>query len=268
MRKHPLANRILTGVTLASPGMPVGQAPAAGTSGFGVSVLVDETPRTEYYHRGAVYIEAVRGASYSLRLTNPTPYRVAVALSVDGLNTIDAKHTDARSASKWVLEPYESTTISGWQVSDRAARSFYFTGERHSYGAKLGQTENLGVIEAVYFRERQREAEVYRPIPGEERSNGIESGAAGAAPPPSLAAPSAKAQRHDTSDDYAATGMGHRAEHEIYSVDMDLDPTPIASVRIRYEFRQQLVKLGILPQYISPLERREHASGFGAYCPE
>jgi hypothetical protein len=62
--------------------------------------------------------------------------------------------------------------------------------------------------------------------------------------------------------------MGDKAEHEIYSVDMDLDPTPIASVRIRYEFRQQLVKLGILPQHISPLERREHASGFGAYCPE
>jgi hypothetical protein len=241
---------------------------AARTSGFALNVLVDDVARSEYFHGGTVYIEAVRGSSYSLRLTNPTPYRVAVALSVDGLNTIDAKHTDARSASKWVLEPYESTTISGWQVSDRAARSFYFTGERHSYGAKLGQTENLGVIEAVYFRERQHEPEVYRQMPSEERFNGVESGAAQPSPPAGLAAPSAKAQRHDTSDDYAATGMGHRAEHEIYSVDMDLDPTPIASVRIRYEFRQQLVKLGILPQYISPLERREHASGFGGYCPE
>ena len=241
---------------------------ASHTRGFAVNVLVDDVTRSEYFHGGNVYIEAVRGASYSLRITNPTPYRVAVALSVDGLNTIDAKHTDARSASKWVLEPYESTTISGWQVSDRAARSFYFTGERHSYGAKLGQTENLGVIEAVYFRERQHEPEVYRQMPSEERFNGVESGVAGAAPPSSLAAPSAKAQRHDTSDDYAATGMGEKAAHEIYSVDMDLDPTPIASVRVRYEFRQQLVKLGILPQHISPLERREHASGFGAYCPE
>jgi len=247
------------------------QAFAARTSGFALNVLVDDVARSEYFHGGTVYIEAVRGSSYSLRLTNPTPYRVAVALSVDGLNTIDAKHTDARSASKWVLEPYESTTISGWQVSDRAARSFYFTGERHSYGAKLGQTENLGVIEAVYFRERQHEPEVYRHSFGEERSNAAGSGSAQPSPPPpapALSAPSAKAQRHDTSDDYAATGMGDKAEHEIYSVDMDLDPTPIASVRIRYEFRQQLVKLGILPQYISPLERREHASGFGGYCPE
>jgi hypothetical protein len=247
------------------------QAFAARTSGFALNVLVDDVARSEYFHGGTVYIEAVRGSSYSLRLTNPTPYRVAVALSVDGLNTIDAKHTDARSASKWVLEPYESTTISGWQVSDRAARSFYFTGERHSYGAKLGQTENLGIIEAVYFRERQHEPEVYRHSYGEERSNAAGSSSAQPSPPPpapALSAPSIKAQRHDTSDDYAATGMGDKAEHEIYSVDMDLDPTPVASVRIRYEFRQQLVKLGILPQHISPLERREHASGFGAYCPE
>ena len=98
------------------------QSFAAGPSGFAVNVLVDDAPRAEYVHRGTVYIEAVRGASYSLRITNPTPYRVAVALSVDGLNTIDAKHTDARNASKWVLEPYESTVISGWQVSNRAAR--------------------------------------------------------------------------------------------------------------------------------------------------
>jgi hypothetical protein len=235
------------------------QSFAANRTGFAVNVLVDDAPRTEYVHGGSVYIEAVRGASYSLRLTNPTGYRVAVALSVDGLNTIDAKHTDARGASKWVLEPYESTVISGWQVSNRTARNFFFTGERHSYGAALGQTENLGVIEAVYFRERRRDADVYRPTPplDEERS-GSANGAA---------APSAKAQRSEA-DDYAATGMGHKARHEVEMIDIDLEPTPVASVRIRYEYRPQLVKLGILSPHISPLERRERASGFETYCPE
>src|SRR4051794_7952952 len=198
------------------------QSFAADRTGFAVNVLVDDSPRTEYSHGGSVYIEAVRGASYSLRLTNPTAYRVAVALSVDGLNTIDAKHTDARSASKWVLEPYESTVISGWQVSNRTARNFFFTGERRSYGASLGQTENLGVIEAVYFRERHREVDVYQPRFEEERSQ-----AGNGAPP----APSAKAQRSDAPDDYAATGMGHKARHEIEMIDIDLEPTPVASVR-------------------------------------
>jgi hypothetical protein len=234
------------------------QSFAADRTGFAVNVLVDDAQRTEYFHGGTVYVEAVRGASYSLRLTNPTAYRVAVALSVDGLNTIDAKHTDARSASKWVLEPYESTVISGWQVSNRTARNFFFTGERHSYGAALGQTDNLGVIEAVYFRERRHDV---RPAPtfDEERSEG------GVGGPP---APSAKAQRSDAADDYAATGMGQKARHEVEMIDIDLEPTPVASVRIRYEYRPQLVKLGILSPHFSPLERRERASGFETYCPE
>jgi hypothetical protein len=240
-----------------------GAAFAANTSGFAVDVLVDDAPRAEYNHRGAVYVEAVRGASYSLRLTNPTGYRVAVALSVDGLNTIDAKHTDARSASKWVLEPYESVVISGWQVSDRTARGFFFTGERHSYGASLGQTENLGVIEAVYFRERRHDVWKRQAPLGEERSGAANGGVASPPPPPS-----AKAERRDAVDDYAATGMGERARHEVETVDIELEPQPAASVRIRYEFHPQLVKLGILPEHLSPLERRERASGFSTYCPE
>ena len=226
--------------------------------GFGLAVLVDHETRPEYFHNGALYVEATRGASYSLRLTNPTPYRVAVALSVDGLNTIDARHTDPRSATKWVLEPYESTVISGWQVNDQTARAFYFTGERHSYGAALGQTDNLGVIEAVYFRERRPRIQTFGPRGRDEEGN--VPGAASAAPP-------AMQKSDGLSDDYAATGMGQRKHHQVESVDIDLEPEPAASIRIRYEFRPQLVKLGVLSA-VSPLERRERARGFGAYCPE
>src|ERR1043165_5429909 len=104
-----------------------GTAAASTNAGFGLTVLVGDDPRPEYAGRGNVYVEAVRGADYSIRLTNPTPYRVAVALSVDGLNTIDAKHSDSWNASKWILAPYESTVISGWQVNDRTARRFFFT---------------------------------------------------------------------------------------------------------------------------------------------
>jgi hypothetical protein len=248
----------------------------AGTSGYGLTVLVGETPRTEYRQGGTVYVEAVRGRSYALRLTNPTPYRVAVALSVDGLNTIDARHTGARDAAKWVLEPYGSTVISGWQVSDQAARQFFFTGERHSYGAAIGQTDNLGVIEAVFFRERHPRVSTYQPM--WEKDEAEQSGAASGAPreeaskaqPRSAGAPAPPVAepKPALSDDYAATGMGHSTRHEVESVDMDLESSPIASVRIRYEFRPQLVKLGIFPALPSPLERRERASGFGGYCPE
>src|SRR5262245_64622262 len=132
---------------------------------FELDVLVDGRPLNEYYSRGRTYVEAMNGAEYELRLRNSSPDRVAVALSVDGLNSIDARHTSAWNASKWVIEPYQTITISGWQMSSERARRFYFTNERDSYGAKLGQTANLGVIAAVFFRERNRPVPVTPPSP-------------------------------------------------------------------------------------------------------
>jgi len=245
-------------------------ASANSNLGFGLTVLVDESPRPEYFHNGTLYVEAIRGSSYTLRITNPTPYRVGVALSVDGLNTIDARHTDAGSATKWILDPYETAVIPGWQINDRTARNFFFTGERRSYGAALGQTDNLGVIEAVFYRERRPKASEYRyspprPTPSPAQADN-EAGGVGEAAPPQK--PQSKAETRDRlSDDYAATGMGRRERHEVENVDIDLEPYAAASIRIRYEFTPQLVKMGILPS-VSPMDRRERARGFGSYCPE
>lgn len=225
----------------------------ARSSNYNLNVVVDGSTRPEYAAGGTTYVEALRGRNYTLRVTNPTSHRVAVALSVDGLNTIDARHTDGWNASKWVIEPYGSIDIDGWQVSDSTARRFVFTGERRSYGAALGQTANLGVIEAIFFRER--EVRLYEmPQRDEERSAG--------------AAPRSSASKAQPDDDYAATGMGGRTRNDVTTIDIDLDPHPVASMRIRYEFRPQLVKLGVLPRDPSPLERREKARGFERYCPE
>lgn len=91
---------------------------------FELDVVVDGRPLTEYRESGRVYVNALQGAEYELRLRNPLPDRVAVALSVDGLNTIDAEQTSAWNASKWVIEPYQTITISGWQMSSERARRF------------------------------------------------------------------------------------------------------------------------------------------------
>ena len=229
-----------------------------------MEVLVGGTPRPGYHHRGSTYIEALRGRDFTIRLTNPTPYRVAVALSVDGLNTIDARHTDAWSAAKWVLEPYESTEIAGWQVNNRTARRFFFTGERNSYGAALGQTQNLGIIEAVFYRERiprysERRQEHMRDRRGDaqKQESGVEGG---------VAQPRAAAEAAPPSDDYAATGMGGRTRHEVQEIAMALERDPFWSIALRYEFRPQLVKLGVMfDRDRDPIKRRERAQGF---CPE
>jgi hypothetical protein len=217
---------------------------------FDLEVLVNGRPLTEYYARGRTYIEALQGAEYELRVRNGSPERVAVALSVDGLNTIDARHTSAWNASKWVIEPYQSITISGWQMSSERARRFYFTNERDSYGAKLGQTANLGVISAVFFRERSRPVPITPPHP--VTRDKTESSA------PSAGAQSAR--RGD--DDYAATGIGRNVRHDVRWVDMDLESRAASEVTVRYEYYSALLKLGVVPRDRYPLQRREDSRGF------
>jgi hypothetical protein len=219
-------------------------------SNFEMDVLVDGRPVAEYAARGKTYIEAIKGAEYELRLRNSSPDRVAVALSVDGLNTIDARHTSAWNASKWVIEPYQTITISGWQMSSERARRFYFTNERDSYGAKLGQTANLGVISAVFFRERNRPISVTPPSTM-SRDKAEEQSARG------TAAPNAKLK---DDDEYAATGIGRNVRNDVQWVNMDLDSNAAGEVTIRYEYYSALLRLGVIPR--EPLQRREDSRGF------
>jgi hypothetical protein len=216
-----------------------------------VEILVDGTPQHRYPHQGRWYIEALKGREYAIQLRNPYGVRVAVALSVDGLNTIDARQTSATDARKWVLDPHETVTISGWQTSRTDARRFEFTTEERSYGQALGKTANLGVISAVFFKERVPEV---RTLGESARSQ---------APPPAAAPrPEALAKRAD--EEFAATGMGRRTDHVVTQVRLNLEDVPSHTVNIRYEFRPQLVQLGILPAtpVHDPLRRRERARGF------
>jgi hypothetical protein len=232
-----------------------------------VEILVDAAPRPRYAHDGRWYVEALKGREYAIRLRNPYAVRVAVALSVDGLNTIDARETTAGDARKWVLDPYQTVTISGWQTSQTEARRFEFTTEARSYGQALGKTANLGVISAVFFKERA-------PAIIPEASN--EYAGRRPSPPPSPApagqdAASAAARADRKVDEYAATGMGRRTGHSVTQVWLDLEQAPVQTVNIRYEFHPQLVRLGILPltPTADPLHRRERARGFEpGFCPE
>ncbi len=224
-----------------------------------LEILVGGTPQRRYPHGGRWYVEALKGREYAIRIRNPYGVRVAVALAVDGLNTIDARETTAAAARKWVLDPYESVTISGWQTSSTEARRFEFTTEEKSYGQALGKTANLGVISAVFFKERI--AAVDRGTDsGQARRRSSEPQSA--VPAPAEEAPTAAAKSAD--EQYAATGMGRRTGHFVTQVRLDLEATPAQTVNIRYEFRPQLVRLGILPagRTPDPLDRRERGRGF------
>ena len=252
----------------------LGAAGALGADGspFAVSVLVDRTPAPEYAARGRVYVEALRGREFTIRLSNPTGERVAVALSVDGRNVVDAGRTSALAAAKWILGPYQTAEIPGWQVSGQTSRKFFFTDTSHSYAKWLGDTANVGTIEAVFFREKARP-----PVAAYKDRNreGTDTAQAPAGAPDEAAgarAPKAEARRRaaatQEAESFAATGIGRETSFPVQWVAFEEDPTPAARVAIRYEFHEQLVRLGVLPRE-DDLSGRENASGFEhRYAPD
>lgn len=267
--KEDLMTRIAylfaAGLALAAGPRAVMSASPVRSVSADVELLVDGTPQPRYAHDGRWYVEARKGREYAIRLRNPYPVRVAVALSVDGLNTIDARESTAAEARKWVLGPHETVTISGWQTSRSEARRFEFTTEAGSYGQALGKTANLGVISAVFFKERGPR---FRPETANEAA--MPSAASPPAPAPAPAEREAAAAgmgagaNKQSADEYAATGMGRRTGHAVEQVWLDLEDAPAQAVNIRYEFRSQLVRLGILPRAVpvDRLQQRERSRGF------
>jgi hypothetical protein len=243
----------MAGLTFAAT--DVGSAASSVQPAAVVEILVNGAPVQRYAHGGRWYIEALEGREYAIQLRNPHAVRVAVALSVDGLNTIDARTTTAVSARKWVLDPFQTVVISGWQTSRSEARRFEFTTEAQSYGQALGKAENLGVITAVFYKERPRATSQQLP-----RERPADAPPAPAASAESLAA--AKGDQRGLSE-YAATGMGRPTGHAVTEVSLDLERLRAQTVNIRYEFRPQLVRLGILPaDDAGGLRRREQSRGF------
>jgi hypothetical protein len=279
-------------------------APVAGAADYGpyrMDILVNGVPVQEYQARGTTYIEAKRGREYAVRLSNNTGERVAVALAVDGMNSIDAKHTSAAAARKWILGPYESIVVNGWQTSSSTARQFFFTKESGSYGAWMGKTRDLGNISAAFFREQRSEPRYYyvpeddgeldapmarrdgarakeeaarAPMPSARAAAPSASADAAAAPSVGAAAESgrgmAKSRREGLmaeADEPAATGIGRERYNQVYTVEFRQEASPAAVLTVRYEFRNKLIEMGILPRPYrpDPMSRRETSSGFTDY---
>ena len=266
--------------------------PATEAQRFELSVLVDGCPAAEYPFRDRTYIEASRGKNFSLRLHNPTNERVAVALSVDGLNVVDAKHATALQATKWVLAPGQTVEIPGWQVSGENARRFFFTDTGRSYAKWIGDTRNVGTIEAVFFREKRRAPQpvAQEPlgrlreetaVPEGGAPGGVVGGVPGGSSGDSVkSAPSAKLLAEapasegvarpsaSEADRFAATGIGERTRFPVQWIRFDEDPVPAASISLRYEYRRELVRLGVLSGE-GDLHARDRGRGFEhPYAPE
>jgi hypothetical protein len=170
--------------------------------------------------------------------------RMDCDVSVDGLNIIDARHTTAWDASKWIIHPHGTLTITGWQVGSEPARRLYFTTERDAYATKIGRPGDFGVISAVFYREQRTVPEITRhrsSVPEQRQSLGQTAEAAATGPAVRSAPGGEDSSRrrlppywHD--EGRAATGIGRSVPSEVREVQMELERDPVAVVTLRYAF--------------------------------
>jgi len=226
---------------------------------------------------GRHYLEAKRGASYAVTLRNRTGERVGVVLTVDGLNAISGT-LEGGGGRMYVLDPWGEATVRGWRTSLREVRRFTFVDETRSYAERTGQSNSrLGWIEVSVYREVRRHAR-YRPRLGEDRARSAEAAPASPLPSPPEAEGRANDRAEGADDDerasrgarkqaspYPGTGWGSRAHDPVVVVSFDPEPAPTERITLRYEYRDALLALGVLPgprAFRDRLWERERGDGF------
>jgi hypothetical protein len=203
-----------------------------------------------YRHRGRRYVVGQPGNEYAIRIRNCTDRRLLAIVSVDGVNAVTGESA-APDQSGYVLEPGGYVNIQGWRKDLDRTAAFYFSDPSDSYAARTGRPKDLGVIGVALFRERDFE----RPLLlGRERRSAVPSPEA---PAEADAAGDSKARGEASSPEYSASarlpslGTGHgRGEYSpVEQVAFQRASTqPDELIAIRYERRETLVAMGVLPE--------------------
>ena len=210
------------------------------------------------------FIQVGEGQEYSIEVRNPLPVRVAATVTVDGLNTIDGKRTSSSDGQKWLIDPYSSITIRGWQTSDDNSRKFFFSRRSASYAKwkelrdRRDYTANLGIIGVAYFwnsAEMSQETTLPQPFESEQGLSDRKFG--------SSAAPSKSGSMR--LEERAGTGMGRSEWNQVRHVSFYYDTGMYSgsdALTIRYEFGPKFPQP--MPFEDSPVTYRYR----GSYAPE
>ena len=224
-------------------------------------------PLTTHPYRGDSWVAGRPGSRYAVRLTNRSGARVLVVLSVDGVNAVSGE-TAASGQTGYVLAPYQSAEITGWRKSTTEAAAFYFTALPDSYAARTDRPDNVGVIGAAVFREREREPES-RPFALNERESASTAQRARRADAAAPAASPAPAQQSKSAgvlrDERLGTGHGEREYAPVSQTTFErASDRPAEIVRIRYDSVDKLLALGI----VRPRRAPPAPDPFPGYVPD
>jgi len=214
-------------------------------------------PIRTYYHHGEYWVAGNPAGRYAIEIRNTLHARILAVASVDGVNVLTGD-TARWDQSGYVLRGEEACEITGWRKSQAEVAAFEFTTVPNSYAARTGRAANVGVIGVAVFRERvpghvaSTAPSAAAPPPPPAGENGGESGIRGRAEADDGSARSA--QKRDAvvqPPPTARLGTGHGAREQSYVEFTDFTRAtsqPNEVVRIRYDSRESLLALGIIPR--------------------
>jgi hypothetical protein len=231
--------------------------PAHAAGRLAEVLIVDRdsgAPLPTYYHRGEYWVAGKPGARYAIEIRNTLHERLLAVTSVDGVNVLTGD-TARWDQSGYVFHGEEGYEITGWRKSQAEVAAFEFAAAPSSYAARTGRSANIGVIGVAVFRERVPEAiaaaspDAQAPAAPPARESGAESRFSGEANERSSA--SVHAPQVVEPAPLAKLGTGHGARERSYVEFTDFvraSSQPNEIVRIRYDSRENLIALGIIPR--------------------
>jgi hypothetical protein len=130
-------------------------------------ILVNGKPVKKFSHEGKTFIQANKGAAYSIKIKNSSWKRRMFTVSVDGINVVDGKAAGASNIG-YVLNGYSSYEIVGFRTSNEEVHPFKFNDKQKSYAAKSDETNgdvsNCGVIGIQVYDEKEKPAPIVKHI--------------------------------------------------------------------------------------------------------
>jgi hypothetical protein len=211
-----------------------------------------------YWSGGQRWVAGVPGHKYALRVNNRSGGRVLAVVSVDGVNAVSGENA-AWDQIGYVLGSRERFDVLGWRESTSQVADFVFGDLEDSYAVRTGRSGNVGVIGLAVFRERPASPPVAlsrgngRPSadaaapPQAEKAATPEAAAGGSATAPTERA-AGVARFGDRAPGPLGTAHGAREDSIVGTTEFErARPVPDSLITIRYDRRERLVAMGIIP---------------------
>jgi hypothetical protein len=208
-------------------------------------------------HHGTTFVAGELGHRYEIVLTNQTPDRLEIVVSVDGRDVLSGKRADFRKQRGYVIEPFGTVRVDGFRRSLDHVAAFRFADIDDSFAARHGAPQNVGAIGIAVFRERTS-AQIARP---HARANkGDKDRSAGTKSPPrdpSTAAPkkSADARHARPHHDKLGTEFGEDRTSQVRVVSFTRRDAsrPDFRTALQYDAADNLLARGVPIEHVAAI---------------